>query len=75
MFALARLIPGDPCAAALGEKATPEICAAFAQRYGLDQPIPTQFLIYLGAILRGDLGHSVQLGSGTSRRCSSSGCR
>ncbi len=61
VFALARLIPGDPCAAALGEKATPEICAAFAQRYGLDQPIPTQFLIYLGAILRGDLGHSVQL--------------
>jgi peptide/nickel transport system permease protein len=61
VFVLARLIPGDPCAAALGEKATPELCAAFAQRYGLDQPIPTQFLIYLGAILRGDLGHSVRL--------------
>ena len=61
VFALARMIPGDPCHAALGEKATPAICAAFAQRYGLDQPIPTQFAIYLGSILQGDLGHSVRL--------------
>jgi peptide/nickel transport system permease protein len=61
VFALARMIPGDPCHAALGEKATPAICDAFAKRYGLDQPIPAQFLIYLGSLLQGDLGHSVRL--------------
>jgi peptide/nickel transport system permease protein len=66
VFALARLVPGDPCAAALGEKATPALCAAFAQRYGLDQPIPVQFAIYLGAILQGDLGHSVRLNQDVS---------
>ena len=42
-FALARLIPGDPCTALLGENATPQICAQFIHRYGLDQPIYIQF--------------------------------
>lgn len=57
-FALARSIPGDPCRAVLGERATDEVCDAFIARYGLDQPIPNQFLIYLGNVARGDLGDS-----------------
>jgi peptide/nickel transport system permease protein len=57
-FALARLLPGDPCRAQLGEHATDEICDAFARRYGLDKPIPTQFWIYLKDIAKGDLGTS-----------------
>lgn len=39
VFALARIIPGDPCQAALGERATPALCQAFEQRYGLDKAI------------------------------------
>jgi peptide/nickel transport system permease protein len=58
VFALARLIPGDPCIAALGERATDEICDAYNQRYGLNEPIVTQFGIYIGDVATGDLGQS-----------------
>ncbi|MBC8171105.1 MAG: ABC transporter permease [Anaerolineae bacterium] len=57
-FVLARLIPGDPCRAVLGERATDAVCDAFIARNGLDQPITAQFLIYIGNVLRGDLGDS-----------------
>ena len=50
VFILARVIPGNPCVAAYGEKATPQLCAAFADRYGLNEPMPTQFGIYLGVL-------------------------
>ena len=62
VFAVARLLPGDPCVAALQERATPEACAAFNVRYGLDQPIPSQFWIYLSDLARGDLGDSISQG-------------
>ena len=52
VFILARVIPGDPCVAAYAEKATPQVCAAFAERYGLNDPIPVQFGIYLGVLNR-----------------------
>lgn len=61
-FAIGRLIPGDPCRAILGEKATDAICEEFIHRHGLDKPIPTQFGIYVGEILRGDLGTSIRYG-------------
>lgn len=61
-FALARLLPGDPCVAMLGEKANPITCGAFNVRYGLDKPITTQFLIYLQDVLKGDLGMSFRFG-------------
>lgn len=61
-FAIGRLIPGDPCRAILGEKATDAICKEFIHRHGLDQPIPIQFGIYVGEILRGDLGTSIRYG-------------
>jgi peptide/nickel transport system permease protein len=57
-FALARMIPGDPCRAILGEKATDAICDDFIHRHGLDEPIPTQFAIYVKEVLTGDLGES-----------------
>ena len=58
VFSMARLVPGDPCTAALGERATDEICDAYNSRYGLDKSIPTQFRIYITDILEGDLGDS-----------------
>lgn len=39
VFLLARIVPGDPCVAALGEHANPKSCAAFNSRIGLDLPI------------------------------------
>jgi len=62
VFVLARVIPGDPCTATYGEKATPEICAAFAARFGLDRPIWEQFVIYFGSVIQGDLGTSIKFG-------------
>lgn len=61
-FALARLIPGDPCRAVLGERATDEICDAFLERHGLTKPIPVQFGLYLQEIAHGELGNSIHLG-------------
>jgi peptide/nickel transport system permease protein len=59
-FILGRLIPGDPCSAALGEHATAEACERFAQEFGLDQPILVQLAIYMGNVLRGDFGESIR---------------
>jgi ABC-type dipeptide/oligopeptide/nickel transport system permease component len=60
VFALARLIPGDPCRAVLGERATDAVCDDFIVRYGLDQPIPVQFVSYLEQLASGDLGNSIK---------------
>jgi peptide/nickel transport system permease protein len=61
-FAMARLIPGDPCRAMLGEKATDAVCNDFIHRHGLDRPIPVQFGVYLNEIAHGDLGTSLKYG-------------
>jgi peptide/nickel transport system permease protein len=60
VFAVARIIPGDPCVATLGERATPEQCRLFAIRYGLDQPVAVQFAKYIGQVGSGDLGTSIK---------------
>jgi peptide/nickel transport system permease protein len=62
VFVLARVIPGDPCRAALQEKANAATCQAFNQRFGLTEPIPVQFAIYLRDIATGNLGESIKTG-------------
>lgn len=59
-FIIARVIPGDPCRAILGEKATPEVCERFNHEHGLDKPIHEQLFIYMGEVLRGDFGESIR---------------
>jgi peptide/nickel transport system permease protein len=59
VFALGRVLPGNPCVAALQERATPAKCAIFNHKIGLDKPIPIQFGIYLADLSRGDLGESI----------------
>ncbi len=66
-FTLARVIPGDPCRAILGEKATEEVCSRFIQEKGLDKPILTQFGIYVKDMVSGNLGDSFRLGLPVSR--------
>ena len=60
-FALTHVIPGDPIEASLGLKAMahPAIVAEYRQQYGLDQPLPIQYLVYLSHLVRGDLGTSL----------------
>jgi peptide/nickel transport system permease protein len=58
VFAIVRLIPGDPAAIRLGMEATPEGIAAVRHEMGLDQPVFVQYGIWLGDVLRGDFGTS-----------------
>ena len=62
VFVLARVVPGDPCLAALQEKATPETCFAFRERFGLNEPMPVQFVLYLRDLATGNLGESIRTG-------------
>ncbi|MDX1424084.1 MAG: ABC transporter permease [Kiloniellales bacterium] len=59
-FVLARLIPGDPCKAILGEKASVETCERFTRIHGLDRPIYVQFGLYMTRVLQGDFGNSIR---------------
>ena len=59
-FVLGRVMPGNPCKAILGEKATPEVCEKFNRDKGLDQPIPIQFVHYVGDLAQGDFGDSLR---------------
>ncbi len=61
-FAMTRLIPGDACAVMLGEKYTPERCAAFREQYGLSDNIGVQFGRYLLSVAQGDFGVSIRNG-------------
>lgn len=62
-FVLMRLAPGDPMASLSDDKpVTAAQSAALRQRYGLDQPIATQFAAFLSGAVRGDLGVSIQTG-------------
>lgn len=58
IFFVFRLIPGDPVQFLVGRDPDPETVAALTQKLGLDQPLPIQFLRWLGNALRGDLGDS-----------------
>ena len=58
VFAVTRILPGDPCRILMGERATDAACAVFDHARGLDRPIPDQFVDYLSALSRGDLGSS-----------------
>src|SRR6476619_435827 len=59
-FALVRAIPGDPCRAMLGERASAAVCDQFKQRFGLNDNIAVQFARYAGNLAGGDLGTSIK---------------
>ena len=58
VFLLVRLIPGDPVRVILGSEYSPEEAAELASQLNLDKSVPEQFLLYVGGLLRGDLGES-----------------
>lgn len=59
MFAIARILPGDPVALAAGPNATQAEIEALAVEFGLDQPIWVQYGHYVSGLLQGDLGTSL----------------
>lgn len=61
VFCLVHLAPGDPVLVILGNDASPADVAALRQQMGLDRPFLVQFLHWFGAVLSGDLGHSLFL--------------
>ncbi|HWP47233.1 MAG TPA: ABC transporter permease [Candidatus Limnocylindrales bacterium] len=62
VFSLLRLAPGDPAVVVAGDYAKPEDIIRIRQKLGLDKPIHEQFVIWMGQILRGDLGTSIFTG-------------
>jgi peptide/nickel transport system permease protein len=61
VFLITRLAPGDPAAVMLGEQATAADIAQLRASYGLDKPLPVQFLYWLSELARGNLGQSIFL--------------
>lgn len=60
VFALVRLVPGDPVEALSGERGMdPARYARLMAEFGLDRPLPVQYADYLGSAARGDLGLSI----------------
>jgi peptide/nickel transport system permease protein len=57
-FVLLYCLPADPAVQLAGRSATPATLAAIRRELGLDQPLPIQFLHYLGNLAAGDLGRS-----------------
>ena len=63
LFVLLKLTPGDPVLIILGERATPENEQALRHELGLDDPLPVQYLRWVGHIAQGDLGKSLRNGA------------
>jgi glutathione transport system permease protein len=58
LFLIVRLTPGDPAYIMLGDYATPELVAVIRERYGLDKPLPVQYVVYVTNIFTGNFGVS-----------------
>jgi peptide/nickel transport system permease protein len=61
VFALVRLLPGDPASAMLGDRALDADVERINHDLGLDQPVPVQFVYFVRQVLTGDLGRSISL--------------
>ncbi len=59
VFMSLRLTPGDPAMIMLGDYATEELAVVVRQKYGLDQPLPVQYAVFLKNTLTGDFGMSL----------------
>lgn len=62
LFVLLRVVPGDPIATMMGEHADQATIERMTHEFGLDRPIPEQFVTYVAGIMRGDFGTSYALG-------------
>ncbi|MFI6346961.1 ABC transporter permease [Streptomyces sp. NPDC050560] len=60
VFLGVRALPGDPATVLAGESPTPEAVAEIRRQFGLDRPLPVQYVHYVTQALRGNLGVSTQ---------------
>ncbi|SEB57071.1 peptide/nickel transport system permease protein [Nitratireductor aquibiodomus] len=60
VFGLQRLLPGDPILTLAAEDPDPELIDYLRAKYRLDQPIPIQYLAWIGQVLQGDFGMSLR---------------
>ncbi|WP_420583596.1 ABC transporter permease [Ruegeria sp.] len=60
VFSLQKLLPGDPVLAMAGEERDPEVLEYLREKYRLNDPIPVQYVTWVGNALRGDLGISLR---------------
>jgi len=65
-FFMVHLIPGDPAATILGIHATPQAVALLHQQWGLNRPLPSQYLLFMDRLVHGNLGQSLYYGASTS---------
>jgi peptide/nickel transport system permease protein len=61
-FVISHMVPGDPVGLAAGPGATPQQLETLRQAYGMDKPLPIQYLQYMLNVLHGDLGRSMMSG-------------
>jgi peptide/nickel transport system permease protein len=61
-FVISHVVPGDPVGLAAGPGATPAQLDALRQAYGMDKPVPLQYLQYMLNVLHGDMGRSMMSG-------------
>ena len=59
VFAVSHVIPADPARVMAGENASPAQVEAVRQRFGLDQPLPQQFVRYVTDVVSGEMGISL----------------
>lgn len=60
VFSLQKLLPGDPVLAMAGEERDPQVLEYLREKYRLNDPIPYQYITWLGSALQGDLGISLR---------------
>ncbi|MBA3449795.1 MAG: ABC transporter permease [Chloroflexia bacterium] len=58
-FLTTALVRGDAASVLLGPTATPERAAEVRKRFGLDQPLPVRYTLWMGQVLQGNLGNSI----------------
>jgi peptide/nickel transport system permease protein len=61
IFGLQQLLPGDPALVMAGEEGDPAVVEQIRRQYRLDQPLPVQYLHWIGNVLQGDLGESMRI--------------
>jgi ABC-type dipeptide/oligopeptide/nickel transport system permease component len=59
VFAIVRLIPGDPARLLAGDFATEQVVGELRAKWRLDDPLPVQYAVYVAGLARGDLGRSI----------------
>src|SRR3954466_8893131 len=58
VFSLQKLLPGDPVLTMAGEERDPQVLEFLREKYRLNDPVPVQYLVWIGQVAQGNLGIS-----------------